>query len=199
MKINFLNITVDISYTLIAGLCIALILSNNTVIAAAVVSSVLHEAAHIAVMRRFSSGHITVRADLFNIVINDTVRWSGSYRRDTAVLCAGPEVNMIIWAISFCVYKITSVNAFFEISMVNASLAVFNLLPIETTDGGQLLGIILRDRFNTALAERIVFFLSLIIIIPAAVIGFYILIRSKYNYTMLLAVIYLAAAILSKI
>ncbi len=197
MKIKAFNITVEISYTLIAALCISVIISDSIVTAAAIVSAAIHEAAHIAVMRSFSDDGITVKAGLFNILINDSLRETGGYNRDIAVLLAGPAVNALLCAISFCVYKLTAVGDFYDISMVNASLGIFNLLPIETTDGGQILAILLRNRFGHTAADRVGFALSLIFILPIAAAGIYILLSSRYNYTMLAAVIYLIAATVS--
>ena len=197
MKITAFNVTVEISYILIAALCTAVTASNSYITAAAILSAALHEAAHIAVMRKFSDDEITVKAGLFNIVINDSLRGTGGYRRDIAVLIAGPAMNAFLCAVFLCIYKLSSCAFCFDVSMVNASLGIFNLLPIETTDGGQLLGVFIRNLFGTAAADRICFALSVGFIIPIATAAICILFESKYNYTMLAAVIYLIAAVVS--
>lgn len=195
MKISFCKINIFISYPLVALLCMSVIASKNTITVIAVLSAVLHETGHLAVMRRFSDDEIDVRAGVFELAICDYSREVSGYRRDIAVTCAGPVVNIVLWAVFFILYKYTMWDTAHNIAMVNISLGIFNLLPIETTDGGQLLKIILAKTLSVTAADRVMLVVSIVFIIPVAVAGFYILLNSAYNYTMLAAVIYFVTAL----
>lgn len=198
MKLRFGRITIEFDYATAAAVCAAVILSRNASVLAAMVFTVLHEAGHIAVMQSRSKGDVEIKADLFNVVIKDPVRGVRGYREDAAIICAGPLVNITLWAALYVLYRITGYEWAYTCSMINAALGVFNLLPIETTDGGQLMRIFLYKRLQPNTADRVMLVLSVLLILPIACAGFCMLLDSRYNYTMLTAAMYLIAAIISK-
>ena len=86
-------------------------------------------------------------------------------------------------------------NSIYIFKELYVNLGIFNLLPIETTDGGQILKIILSKKISVTTADTIMTVLSFIFIIPISIAGFYVLINSQYNYTMLFAVLYFVTAL----
>ena len=147
MRISFCKINITITYPLVALLCMSIIASKKYIGLIALISAVFHELGHIAVMKYFSDDVIDVRAGLFEFAIKDPLRNISGYKRDVFVICAGPLVNIVLWAICFVIYKLTLCSIVYDAAMVNLSLGLFNLLPIESTDGGQLLKIFLDKSF----------------------------------------------------
>ena len=78
------------------------------------------------------------------------------------------------------------------------TLGVFNSIPVSTLDGGQALLILLQHRMSPYRANRILDVLSLVILFPLAAAGFWVLLRSKYNFTLLAVSLYLIAVVLLK-
>lgn len=195
MKISTHGINICISYPFVALLCFSVIVSKNMITVIAVLSAIMHEIGHIAVMKKFSSEVINVNVGLFELSIHDESRPISEYNKDLAVNCAGPVVNIILWVLFYILYKFTFWSTAYSVAMVNISLGIFNLLPIETTDGGQILKIILSKKISVTTADTIMTVLSFIFIIPISIAGFYVLINSQYNYTMLFAVLYFVTAL----
>ena len=80
----------------------------------------------------------------------------------------------------------------------NFTLGLFNILPIDSLDGGQALFILLSMKFSPFTSMKILDIISFMILIPVAVMGFLVLLQSKYNFTLLLTALYLIAIILLK-
>ena len=74
---------------------------------------------------------------------------------------------------------------------VNAVLAAFHLLPVEPLDGGQALYAALCRRLPVSTAERLTSAISFLTLLPLGILGFLVLLRSHYNFTLLLVSGYL--------
>lgn len=175
-----------------------IILGSDSKYITALVCTAIHESGHIFAMLRFGSGSIDVKVNLFNISIVDKDRSSRPYRQDIVIICAGPLAN-IATAVIFCAaYFFCKSDIIYNFAVISAMLAAFNLLPIESTDGGQLLNILLHKLFSHKTANIIITAVTLVFLIPTAVLGFVVLLRSKYNYTLLLVAMYLIVLIVMK-
>ena len=80
--------------------------------------------------------------------------------------------------------------------MANLCTGLFNMLPVMSLDGGQLMYVILCGKFSGKSAERIINITALIILFPLTVLGFTVLLNSKYNFSLLFVCIYLIASLL---
>ena len=69
-------------------------------------------------------------------------------------------------------------------------------MPVAALDGGQVLLLLLSCRFAPVTAERILTVISVICLLPMACLGFYLLLLTRYNFTLLLAALYLIALLL---
>jgi len=75
---------------------------------------------------------------------------------------------------------------------------VFNLSPMEYLDGGQFLYFQLAGRLGEERADRICFYISLVVLALIATAGFFLLIRSGLNFTLLGLSVYLGLMTLLK-
>lgn len=82
--------------------------------------------------------------------------------------------------------------------MVHATMAVMNLLPVEPLDGGQALFCLLAPHMEEPRARRVVLLVSVLTILPLAAAGFYVLLHSGYNFTLLAVSVYLVLLLLLK-
>ena len=69
----------------------------------------------------------------------------------------------------------------------NALLGALQSLPIGPLDGGQALAALLCSKLGPRRAERVSTALSVLTLFPLAALGFWALLRSQYNFTLLAA------------
>lgn len=198
MKLKLNRISLKLDYITVAFVCGAIIISGDSRFITALLSTAAHEAGHILVMLKSGDDEIEIEINLFNIAINDKHRNLRSYKSDIEVICAGPLVNLILFLIFFVLYSAFGSEFLYNTAMLNLVLGLFNLLPMESTDGGQLMYIILSRIFSVEKTKKFITLISIVTIIPIAFIGFYVLLNSKYNYTLLFAALYLAMLVLMK-
>ena len=76
-------------------------------------------------------------------------------------------------------------------AQASLTLGIFHCLPIEPLDGGLALRALLSSFLKSERAEKITFIVSLVLLFPLAVLGFLILLRTRYNFSLLLMSLYL--------
>ena len=133
-------------------------------------------------------------------------------KRDMALTAlAGPLSNLLMAALSLAIFRVlyTFVDSIWFLNMaarvlistfasINIGLAVFNLLPIEPLDGGQALYCLLAMRMEEEPARKWVLRVSVITLFPIAAAGFFVLVMSGYNITLLAVSLYLSLLLLFK-
>ncbi len=191
MTLSHHKIKLTFDYITVAFICIVIILSPNGKYITAFLCTAIHESGHIAAMLALGSDNISININLFNISIRDTMRSHRPYKEDILIILAGPAFNIISVILFGLLYMAVPADIVYDIVIISALLAVFNLLPLESTDGGQLLTIALGLFFSKRTVDIVVTVISLILIIPIATAGFLVLLSSKYNYTLLFAAVYI--------
>ncbi len=198
MSLRIKNLKITFDYLTAAFFCTAVILSGDGRYPIAVFSTILHEMGHAVVMLFFGDENIEVTVNLFNIVISDSKRGVRAYSQDIAVICAGPAVNFFLFVIFGALDFFSGIVFFRDVSVINGILCVFNLLPVESTDGGQLVSIFLGKFFSQRITQTVITVFTVIIFIPAAILGFCVLLDSGFNYTLLLAAMYFMFVLLKR-
>ena len=98
-------------------------------------------------------------------------------------------MNLILFSLSF----LAESRAF---AAINLAMALFNLLPIESTDGGNILYNILMYKTGEEKAKAALKIMSAVFLFFIYVLGFIILFKTKYNFTLLIVAVYLTARFL---
>ncbi|MEG0228978.1 MAG: site-2 protease family protein [Oscillospiraceae bacterium] len=115
-----------------------------------------------------------------------------NYKKEAIILFFGPLFNLIIFLISS--FFIDNTNVLQKIMLPNFIIGFFNLMPMSITDGGRILKIILKMKIkNLKKAENMFFLISVLFLTLFIIYGIYILVISKYNFSMLVTVLYLTA------
>lgn len=198
MKINLKKIKISFDYITVAFVCGAMVLCHDSRYIIAIVSTALHEMGHIVVMLKYGCDKVDINVNLFNIAISDKQRGMRPYSHDIAIICAGPLVNFLIFVTFKMLHNLYPIEFLYNVAMISLALAIFNMLPMESTDGGQLVYILLCRRFSPRVSQTVMTTITLILLIPIAFVGFIILLRSKYNYTLLFATMYIVALVVMK-
>ena len=105
---------------------------------------------------------------------------------------AGPAVNLA------CAAVLALLGGGMTVVSVHLTLGLTSLLPVEPLDGGQILYAALAWKKGEEKAERVTFAASLLTLFPLAAAGFWILIQSGYNFSLLVLSLYLCLLVLFK-
>lgn len=158
---------------------------------------VLHESGHLAAMSIFGYKPESINISLFEIKISDSKRLQKSFTENILIIFSGPFANFICFILFYLLYL--SVNEyFFSFAAANLSVGLFNLLPVISLDGGQLLYIILSRFVSDSAAEKTVGVITFVSIFPFAALGFLLLLESKYNFSLLFVCVYLVFSLVCK-
>ena len=190
--------TFTVSFPFLAIFTLLLFTDNNGTILYGIVAAAIHEFGHIVAMiiKKCTPKKISLRAFDINIVDNERVR--RSYNDDIFILMAGPLANIFFCLVFYIIYKFTGCVWLIKLIYEDAFIGVFNILPIESLDGGQILFNLLCRKLSFKTAINFTFLISFMVLLPVAVLGFYMLIVSKYNFSLLLLSCYLMGILLVK-
>ncbi len=144
---------------------------------------IIHELGHLSAMFILGLKPESISIELFNIKINDNLRYKNSLLIDLIVTVAGPLLNLLFFLIFL--------NISGKFSGVNLFIGLFNLLPAASLDGGQILFLILSNYLRRELSAKIVDIITIIIALPVFFFGILVLLYSKYNFSLLVIGIYL--------
>ncbi len=182
-----------VGFPFLAVIALALALDRSGVAFVGLVCAALHEASHIAAMKALGEIPQEMRFTVFGI---DLVRRNEkrSYLRDALVSFAGPAANLAAAGLCFALFR----ARYLTFLAVNLLLFGLNIMPVAPLDGGQAMRALLCRKMEPEKAERIVTVVSFFALVPLAAAGFFVLLQSRRNFTLLLAVSYLAALLLMK-
>ncbi len=183
MKLRLLAVDILIGYEVVAGLTAALLLDRQGRVGACLLAAVLHELGHLLVMRlcRCRVRRITVR--LFDVMIEADD--AGSVLHDGLITAGGAAANLVC-AMLFCMISR-------PLMLANLVVGCFNLLPVETLDGGRLLMLLLCRRVSYVTATSVIRVLTFVFLLPLFTLGIYTLLHTRYNYSLLAISLYLLA------
>ncbi|MGN0550390.1 MAG: site-2 protease family protein [Acutalibacteraceae bacterium] len=198
MSFRLFGCKISLSFPLLCALCIVFIVDKSGISAICCVSAVLHELGHIAAMYLLKTKPCCVKLTLFDINIQDNCKYKRSFKSELFVILSGAAVNLIFSSAAYGLFCLTDIRELLHFSGSNLFLAMFNLLPVESLDGGCAVFLFLQRVVDADKAEKILEVISFLFLLPLAVIGFIILLKSKYNFTLLFTSCYLMSIILLK-
>ena len=177
-----------VGYELVAALTAVLILDRGDHYICCFSAAALHETGHLIMLRLFRTPLRGISLRLFDVRI-DADRPSG-FKAEAFVTLGGVMMNFLLAAI------FVPMDAFF--GYANLAMGSFNILPVESLDGGRLLSLILSLRFSDRVCVTALRIISFVIVFPLMTAGIYILFQSGYNYSLLMISLYLLAVLLLK-
>lgn len=140
-------------------------------------ASLLHEVGHVLAMLIVHDRPWRVTMGIFGIRVERDRSCYLGYRAAAVVSLAGPLVNVFCFTLLWQLRQPTS-------AVIHAGLALFNLLPVTSLDGGEALHALLCLRMTEDRASHVVRVLSAVVIFPLAVAGFLVLLSDSRNFTL---------------
>lgn len=196
--IKLKQIRIGLSFWFFFMFATVCVFDTNGILWCSLFTALLHEMGHILAMYIKHDMPKSIDIHIFNVDIIDNNRTKRSPNDDIFILICGGLFNIILALLSIIIYKFSNnyyVSVFFTTNLI---LGVFNLLPISTLDGGQIVEIMLLKRLNIKSAQIISDVISLIILLPLAILGFIVLLQSKYNFSLLVVSLYLIGLLVFK-
>ena len=197
MRFKLFNIPFYISFPLAAAWCIVLCVDSSMTAFCALINAVLHELGHIIVLKYYGCKIKSITLSLFNINIKKT-DCALSINSEIAVALAGAAANILCSLLFSVLYLCFGLSILKTLSLSALVLACFNLLPVDSLDGGCALMLMMMKRLSLNKSSKILDIISALVLIPMAVCGIILLIKSKYNFTLLFTTCYLTGIILIK-
>ena len=146
----------------------------------------LHEAAHLLTMCLLHAPPKSVTLSALGCRMILPEEKPMGYGKSVLVSLAGPFVNLLSFGMMALCSRQNHVFA-----LAGLALGIFHCLPIEPLDGGLALRAVLSCFLDAERAEKITFLFSLILLFPLTVLGFLILLRTRYNFSLLFMSLYL--------
>lgn len=197
MKLKIHNCEITISYTLIclAGLCIILGIFGGFVLC--LLAVIIHESGHLSAMLMLSKFPERIKVSLFEISIVDSRRTLNSTINNFIIIFFGPFASFICFILFYLLYLLCNF-ACLEFAYVNLFTGLFNMLPVISLDGGQMMLILLLKKLNLDAALRAVNITTFVFIFPLSALGFILLFNTGYNFSLIAVSLYLIMALICK-
>ena len=169
-----------------------IMLGDSKNLSMSILASFMHELGHIVMMIMIDRTSICkINIGFFNVDIFDKYRRELSIRKNILVLISGTLVNFLISIFFSGLYLIFKNNYFIIFSYINICVGTLNLLPVSVLDGGQILLLILNKNLSIKNAILISKIISILFLVPISVLGFIVVLNSRYNFSLLILSCYL--------
>lgn len=193
MSFQFCGVRIEVKFLFIAVLAMLLTVDRSGVVLYAFISSAAHELAHLLAMLLFKGNVLSISFEIFGIRIVKTD--SLLLHEEIITLLAGPSVNILL----FFLCSGSALPSVSLIAAVNLAIGVFNLLPVGSLDGGMVVSLLCNHFWGSKTGNKVVFAISLIILVPLVVLGIILLVQTRTNFSLLAVSLFLLAGLLFNI
>ena len=177
---------VRVGFSWLALLTFCCLFGGEAGSAFSLLAMLLHEAAHLGVMVLLGSPPRRVELTALGCdLVLDAARPLPPARQ-ALVSLAGPAGNLLCWGC--CALLGLREHPF---AWVSLALGLFHLLPAEPLDGGLAIRAACTARLGPARARRVSRVLTVATVLPLGALGFLVLLRTRYNFTLLALAVYL--------
>ncbi len=197
MKFKLFSVSIYISYTLLCVTAVFIITESFTSFLCCLSAVIIHESGHLIAMHRFNCMPKKIKISLFEISIISSGRQQLPPRQNKIIIFFGPFANFICFILFYLLYLFCS-SVFKPLAYSNLCVGLFNLLPVMSLDGGQLLYLMLTGRVSDKSAEKCVNIITFLILFPLAALGFLVLFNSKYNFSLLFVCLYIVLSLVCR-
>lgn len=180
------NCPVQVGFSWFALLAFCCLFGGEAGGAFSLLAMLLHEGFHLAAMALLHRPPKRVELTALGCtMVLDPAR-PLSLGQQGAVSLAGPVGNLLCWLL--CLPFGLGDHPF---AWGSLALGAFHLLPAEPLDGGLALRALLTARLGPERGRKVSFLVSLGVIAPLGALGFLVLLRTRYNFTLLALSVYL--------
>lgn len=181
MKFAFFGIKIYISFLFLSIITIMIFIDKSGLILPMLLSVFLHEIAHITVMVLLKSKIKEINLIPCSLeIVRDSSQLS---IYEILISISGPLINLIL-----CAVFLKNRPLF---AAINFCYGAFNLLPLTTLDGGEILKIILSRRFSEEKISLILKCFNLTFGLFGLIFGILIFLENQLNLTLIIFSLYI--------
>ncbi len=195
MKLRLFSTQLWVSYPLICVVAIVILLGGAGRFLPCAAAVVIHESGHLTAMKLLGYFPERIKISPVEITITDSSRHDRTPKQNLLIIFFGPFFNFICFLPIYLLY-LMGIGRALPYAAAQLSVGLFNLLPVMSLDGGQMIFIFLCAFFPSGTSETAVNVLTIVALVPLAFMGFMILFESKYNFSLLLVCVYLMVSLL---
>lgn len=176
MSFNIGKCRVTVSFFFFVLLCICSFSDKSGIMLMGIIAAALHECAHLATVLIFGlrPKSLSITSAGLQMEISELTKCRSIC---ITIASAGVLLNLLLFAVSMPISK--------EFAAANFSLCLLNLLPCDPFDGGIILRTILEKYLSLRASDIILYTLTLFILAALVTFGTLILIKTRYNYSLL--------------
>ena len=193
MRFHLFDIQIRFSLWFFAVAACAALLQKGPLLYYFVLPIATHELGHLLVMAVLG---VQIEEIAFTPVSLAIRRKQGrmlSYGGEVAVSLGGVAANLLM---AFFLYRFAFQSMRTTLLLAcNVAVAVFNLLPVGSLDGGQVLRHVSSRFFSLRVADILSRVISFVVLTPMTAVAVLVLLRQKGNFTLLLVCVYLTVTL----
>lgn len=198
IRFNLFGYPISISYYFTAMVAFLLLSDGSGAVFWGMLAAAFHEMGHVAMMKVLKCPKCRIRFTGCGIKIVQNNFGGYGYWRDFYVAVAGAAVNLFLFLLFIGAGYLLPWSGLNMAAMSQLAVASFNMMPVYPLDGGQAVYALLCRKFTLEIAELLSNVISFMFLLPLAFFAFYVLFRSRYNFSLLVMVIYLVVMLVLK-
>ncbi len=194
MRVKLGKTILRINISFAAAVTLTLIVDESGLCATAFFCCIIHELGHIVSLLIFGEKPKLVELSFYGIKLERFGASGIKSLGEIIIYASGPTAN---FALSALLFVFGNTQGMKTAAVVSLCVGLFNLLPCQPLDGGNILKFFLERRMDSRICERMCFGVSCLIIAPMVAAGVVLLLKSG-NITLLAVSGYLAAVTYKK-
>ena len=183
------RIAVSVSPLFFALLGWLLLYEQQGLAAGCLAASLIHECGHLSMLFLRHAYPKSIAVGIFGMRIEREEGLHLTFFDDLLIAAGGPLMNLLCCAIFLLLGRK-------QAGAIHLVMALFNLLPMELLDGGQMLLAALYLHTERERAERLLLICSVLTLFPLGVAGFLVLFKSGCNVSLLAVDVYLTVLLI---
>lgn len=180
MKLNFGETVLRINISFAAAVTLTLIIDESGLCAAALFCCIVHEAGHIICLLILGEKPKIIELSFYGVRLERKNSYTNA-AEEIAVFASGPAANIILSAILFMAGNSEGIRT---AAVISLCVGLFNLIPCQPLDGGNILRSVLCKITNEEKSEKICFAVFGVTIVPMMAAGLILTLKNG-NITLL--------------
>ena len=196
MKFSLFGTRIYISFLFCATVSLMLALDRTGLIIPTLFAVLIHETGHLFAMWASDCAPKEIRLIPASVQIIE--KYGTPSKKQAWIIISGPLANIAIGAALYINFYLNSSRFSAVFALLNAVMAIFNLLPVSGLDGGRLIELLLSLKIGDYAAGRTVNIITIIMAIVLFFIGIMLVIRGNANLSVFIVALYLVMCTVMK-
>lgn len=188
MIFNIGRVRVDLSPLFFIFCALMILIDKTGIMSASIIASLIHEFSHLFSMNLVKCPPRKIKIRVYGMEIVGGI--CNSFLSNSIITLSGPFSNIVLAVISIILYQKYATYFLLSFTVINASIAALNLMPIKGLDGGDFFESLIIKKMGYQKGSHIFKLVSVLTATLTLGGGVFILIIER-NPTLILLSIYL--------